>query len=66
MHHQSCQHEAEDGSNMNDAAVAFVVWIDGHLIFQKFVGKDALELALGERFVTLEMVAKSSRKGGRP
>ena len=48
---------------MNDAAVAFVVWIDGHLIFQKFVGKDALELALGERLVTFETVAKGSRKG---
>jgi len=62
LHHQSCQHEAEYGSNMNDAAVAFVVWINGHLVLQKFVGKDALELALGERLVTFETVAKGSRK----
>ena len=48
---------------MNDAAVAFVVWIDGHFVLEEFVGIDALELALGERLVTFETVAKGSRKG---
>ena len=70
LHNQSCQHHAENGSDVNDAAVAFVVRVYGRtigthhrLILQKFVGKDALELTLWKLLVAFETIAKGTGKG---
>lgn len=63
LHNQSCQHHAENGSDVNDAAVAFVVRVYGHFVLQKFVGKDALELTLWKLFVAFETIAKGTGKG---
>ena len=62
LHYQSCQHEAEDGGDVGNGAVAFVVRVNRFLVFQKLIGIDALELALWEHFVTFESVAEGTRQ----
>ena len=63
LHDQSCQYHTENGGDVNDAAVAFVLRVYGHLVLQKFVGKDALELTLWKLLVAFETVAKGAGKG---
>ena len=54
MYYKAGEHEAKNGSDMDEGAFAFAMGL------YEFVGIDALELALGKLLVALETVADAA------